>query len=69
VDVVIWQHNVASMTSIVCHKVLHLSESLHHDGLKGVGCPNKTFFKSSQVSPYRKFPYDQSIPHKKFQII
>ena len=34
-----------------------------------LGCPNKTFFKSSQVSPYRKFPYDQNIPHKKFQII
>jgi len=34
-----------------------------------VGCPNKTFFKSSQVSPYGKFPYDQNIPHKKFQII
>src|SRR6218665_3285594 len=34
-----------------------------------LGCPNKTFFKSSQVSPYRKFPYDQNIPHTKFQII
>src|SRR6218665_3011624 len=34
-----------------------------------LGCPNKTFFKSSQVSPYGKFPYDQNIPHKKFQII
>ena len=30
-----------------------------------LGCPNKTFFKSSQVSPYRKFPYDQNTPHKK----
>src|SRR6218665_3469622 len=34
-----------------------------------IGCQNKTFFKSSQVSPYRKFPYDQHIPHKNFQII
>src|SRR6218665_541578 len=34
-----------------------------------LGCPNKTFFKSSEVSPYRKFPYDQNIPHKRFQII
>ena len=34
-----------------------------------LGCPNKTFFKFSQVSPYGKFPYDQNIPHKKFQII
>src|SRR6218665_500917 len=32
-----------------------------------LGCPNKTFFKSSQVSPYGKFPYDQNIPQKNFR--
>src|SRR6218665_3056623 len=26
-----------------------------------IRCPNKPFFKFSQVSPYGKFPYDQNI--------
>ena len=43
------------------------AKNLPFDHGTKVRVSQQNFFKYSQVSPYRTFPYDQNIPHKNFR--